>query len=320
MYESLITRFTEDHPCWTESMLRRVGEDAAGLDALAEDGMLVSSGGFYWLSEAGRLAFSKIAAEMFIYERPGAAPDEPAVCALTTGLWLELERCNLQRWGLKRYLFRPGLPVRPKMKRSEVWGIDNRGGVIWLYLDNPDIRGVIEGHVPTASERRVEPASDAFLKWQALPCEAFMPDLIFLANYDFENYLDFKGHPLDELKIINTDRFFFSAARDMDARLDVIGRFHRWILEQRYLRVPGYFDVDTQEQSSVSWLIFFTETQSEALGAQSELMAFGTELIEPANPMEIWTLSLEALRECPPRREVIWDVLPSVGQPVCLTL
>ena len=324
MYESLIMRFSADHPCWTETLTERAGENAGGLEILKDKGLLASRERFYWLSDAGRRAFVETSSELFLCEEPGGVPDDPASCAMATGLWLELERCNLQRWGLKRYMFRPSLSVRPSLRRADVWDIKSSScepELIWRYPDNPHIMEVTKMPLPSdTSKRSTEPNPDTLAEWLELPPEPFVPDALLLVNYDFENYLDFKGHPLDELKIINTDRFFFSAAVGFEEQLDVLGKFHRWVLEQRYLRLPGYFDLDTQEQGSVNWLIFISETQEEALSAQARLKAFGPALIRPVNPMEIWVLSLEVLRECPSRREVIWDVLPCAGLPVCLTL
>lgn len=321
MSESLILRFSKDHPCWTGELLERAGEETTGLDALERRGILQSRGGIYWLSEEGRQVFSQISAELFLYEEPGDVPNDLARCLMTTELWLELERCNLQRGGLKRYLFRPRIPVRPALKREEVWSLDGER-ILWHYTRHPAVEEMTAAHpLPRPHERRPEiPDPQALGMWGALDPEPFIPDLAFIANYDFESYLDFKGHPGDGMKLINADRFFFSAAPDMSSQLDEVGRFQRWLLELRHLRIPGYVDLDTQEQSSVNWLIFLTEDQRTALDIQAGLKRCGSTLIEPANPMEVWALSLEALRRCPSQREVIWDVLPEAGLPICLTL
>ncbi len=324
MNESLLTRFSAEHPCWTESLLSRAGEEISDLAELERDGLLDrgSSNGteFFSLSSAGRAAFAAAAAEMFLDEQPGRAPENPARCLMTTELWLELERTNLQRWGLKRYLFRPRIPVRPALPRERVWSAED--GLKWKYLDDPVFKSVMEANpAPAIGERTCHARDDGALeKWTAQPADFFSPDLFYITNYDFQNYLDFRGHPGDRMKLINTDRFAFSAASTAEERLDVLGAMHRWLWTLRRLQIPGWLDVDSHEQDSVSWLIFFTRTQDEALAAQAELKKFGDALIAPVNPMEIWTLSLESLKNCPARQEVIWDVLPACGHPVCLTL
>ena len=315
MDEVLLARFSEDRPCWTKELLERAGEDTAELGALEECGLLASRDGMYWLTDRGRDAFSRVAEELFLYERPGETPDDPARCLMTTELWLELERCNLQRGGLKRFLFRTNIPVRPALSRTETWALDG-GELRWRYLEHPAVRKLLSRPMPRLHERRPEiPDADALRRWQEQPSEPFIPDLVYLVHYDFEHYRDFQGHPGDEMRFINSDRFLFSAAPDLGARLDDVGRFQRWLLELRCLRMPGYLDVDTQEQSSVTWLIVLTEGQDEAQTAQSELKGLGASLVEPV-PMGVWTLSLEALRAHPSRCEVVWDVLPQAGLPV----
>ena len=90
MYESLLTRFSRDHPCWNRDLLERAGEDAAGLDELAARGLLKERGGVCTLTAAGAESFRRAAAEMFLDECPGGEPEDAERCLLTTALWLEL--------------------------------------------------------------------------------------------------------------------------------------------------------------------------------------------------------------------------------------
>ena len=91
--------------------MRRAGETLLdeGFDELLEQGLLVQQNNLYCLSDLGRKEFERISAELYLYETPGREPLDFKRCAMTTELWLEFERCNLQKWGLKRYLFRPEL-------------------------------------------------------------------------------------------------------------------------------------------------------------------------------------------------------------------
>ena len=321
MHESLLTRFSQDHPCWNRELLERAGEDAAGLDELTERGLLTERGGVYALTESGAESFRRAAAEMFLDECPGGQPEDAERCLLTTALWLELERTNVQRWGLKRYVVRPDWPVRPALRREEVWRLED-GKLRWLYPDEPRFKAMLELHpaVPHHRRRPEIPDPAAWAAWRALPGERLGLDLALIVNYDFENYLDFKGHAGDEHRLVNTDRFYFSAAATAEEQLDALGRFHRLLWELRRLAIPGYLDCDVHEQDSVNWLIFVSRTRAEAEASLARLITLGDELIRPVNPMEIWTLALEDLRAVPDRCEVIWDVLPQAARPVCLTL
>ena len=139
MCEALIARFSREHPCWTRELLERVGEDCGELDRLERKGLLLCQDEVYHLSEEGRRAFSKISEELYLYAEPGDIPQDPIGCLMATELWMELERCNLQRGGLKRYLFRPQIPVRPALTREEAW--DRVTASIVVYFRNIEEEG-----------------------------------------------------------------------------------------------------------------------------------------------------------------------------------
>lgn len=233
---------------------------------------------------------------------------------MTTDLWLEMERCNLQRWGIKRYFFRPQIDVRPALGGNDLFSLSG-GTLRWNYTAHSDYCAMTETHpLVSIDERRPElPDAAALEAWNKLPAAPLGIDMLLLCDYDFENYLDFRGHPGDPMRLINADRFAFSAANDLEDQLSIIGRYHLWLAELRRLRIPGFLDSDSHEQDSVNWLIFFAATQREAEDAAQRLRELDSVLIAPANPMEIWTLSLEALKKLAPRQEVIWDVLPAAG-------
>jgi hypothetical protein len=86
------------------------------------------------------------------------------------------------------------------------------------------------------------------------------------------------------------------------------------------MMIPGYVDRDTQEQDSVSWLIFTTEREDEAAAMAEELGKFGEKLVENANPCEIWTVSMEALENVTEKRELIWELLPEIAHPAQRTI
>ena len=315
MREDLLIRFSQNHPCWSRDLLFRAGEILLldeNLDYLLTQGLLIKNNNLYFLSDAGRAEFEKISDELFLYERPGNEPKDFKRCALATELWLELERCNLQKWGLKKYLFRPELAVRPKLKLNKIFEFNNNK-INWLYLNK--IKNFIDNYY--LGGRDINKNLSKLAEWLKLERELFTPDLFLIINYDFKNYLEFKSPEQDELKLVNTDRFIFIINKDAEACINEISKFHRFIIEQRYLRLPGYFDLDCHEQGSATWLIFLTESQNDAVSLQNELKNFGASLIEPVMPCEIWTLSLESLRQCEAGRDVIWEVVPKFALPVC---
>lgn len=78
MYETLLTRFSSEHPCWTAELLERAGEETEGLSSLADAGLLRECGGVYALTDAGQAEFERAAAEMYLSERPAESAEYSA--------------------------------------------------------------------------------------------------------------------------------------------------------------------------------------------------------------------------------------------------
>lgn len=319
--ESIITRFDKDNPCWTEELLRNAGEDVSLLPELMERGLLRQDGDIYCLTEAGAWEFRRAAAELFIGTECGAPPKDAKRSLARTKLRLLLDGAHLQRRGLKEYHTGIDLGYRPALRRDEIFSLTD-GNLSWLYQDSPIYRKIAADFPCAGADRRsvglVPPAKLA--EWCAAnaPSEGGLPvDLLYLSRYDFMEYKDFKGHPNDPLGLINADRFLFVfAGEDAADNIHTIGRFHLWLNFLRRMQIPGYTECDTQEQFSVSWLVFAAETEHEAARAREGLAPFGEQLVRPASPCEIWTISLEALGKITEKQDVISELLYSAAVPV----
>lgn len=314
--DELLTRFTADHPCWTASLLARVEESGADLERLEAQGLLRCVDGVYWLTDKGRERFLQVAAECWLDEAPGAEPEDPARCVAVTRLWLALDKGNLQRDGIKDYRFRLRIPVRPAARK--LFSLDN-AKLRWLWPDDPAVQAAARDFPrPAVAERRVDAVPlEKLRQWREQPAVDLPADLLFLCRYDVAYYKDFPGHPQDrELGLINSDRFFFALAKDLRHSLEILGLYQLWLHELRRVIIPGYVDTDTQEQSSVNWLLFVTESDAEARNLADQLRPFGHDLAAPAEPLELWTVSLQALEQAPPGQAVIWDLLPLKGHAV----
>ena len=315
--ESLITRFDTENPCWTSDVLARAGEDASLLPQLVNDGILHLEDEVYSLTETGAQEFERLSEEMFLGVKPGAAPADRKKSAARSRLRLLLDEAHSQRWGMKKYLSGVSLDVYPKLSREETFSLAD-GKLEWKYDESPVCKKM-KDEVPTAfidSRRTDMVPPEKLAAW--LAANAAEPgnldvDLLYLCYYDFMQYRDFTGHPNDPLKLINTDRFLFVFPEDdIAANVETVGKFHLWLNGLRRLFIPGYVDRDTQEQDSVSWLVFTTETESEAKALAEQLGAFGEELVLAANPCEVWTMSFEALENLDAKRELIWELLPDI--------
>lgn len=319
--ESLITRFDYDNPCWTAELLKSEGEDAAPLPELVRRGLLSVTDGIYYLSESGAKEFERAAAVLFTGGKPGLKPADPPKSLMRTKLRLLLDRTHLQRWGLKDYHTDISLPFVPALDRDELFRLREEK-LTWLYPENEAYKKLAEEFPTVEVDRRrvdiVPPGRAAELPDTLSPrAGALRADLLYLSRYDFMQYRDFKGHPNDSLRFINADRFVFViAARDVADNLETVGKFHLWLNYLRRVQIPGYVDCDTQEQFSVTWLIFVTETEHEATHISGQLAQFGEEIIRNAGLCEIWTISLEALEEVEEKQEVVSELFTLAARPV----
>lgn len=320
--DELLLHFTGANPCWSRELLLLEGENDSGLDArlanLVEKGFLHEEGGLYWLSDAGEDLFKALARECYLDEQPGYRPDDPQRRLAITKIWLHLERCNRQAGGEKKYLFDLAIPVRPALRQA----YDLAGGKLrWLWPESPEImateREFPRGRIESRSTDAVSPE-----KWRAwrhrLPAdpEPLKADLLFLCHYDMAHYLGFPGHPNDPLKLVNTDRFCFVLNENPESCLDVLAKYHLWLHEMRHVAMPGYLDIDAQQQDSANWLVFVAQGEKEAIDLARSLARFGEALLRPAMPMELWTLSIENLEAAPAKKDVIWELLPFISHAV----
>lgn len=317
--ELLLTSFDSLHPCWTEKTLKLAGSSAAEAEELVQQGLLQKKDDIWFLSLAGREAFKKIASENYIDAEPGLPPREPWRAAKAVELLLLLDKAHPQRWGLKDYKLQPELISGP-VPFAPQWEI-KEGKLSWPDFQSSERKALLSlfpgrGLGNRAANMQKDAAAAA--EWlKGRKTASFTPDLLYICHYDFIYYRDFKGHPNDPLKLINADRFFFVLDNgELTAELEAAAAFRNWTDFTRKVMLPGYLDIDTQEQDSVCWLLLASGSEKEALATAERLRPFSEELAEGVSPAEIWTISLEALASLKEKRELVWELLPDLGHPV----
>lgn len=318
----LITLFDSLYPCWTEEMLVKEGVDTAALERLVKEGLIVRADGVYSLSESGADEFRRIALENFIEEKPGLFRGDKARSARAGGFLKRLDAAHTQRWGIKQYYTSPALEIFPKVSGEELFRVEN-DRLSWPYMYGED-ELAIEKSFPARGFRgrkdRIAEAVERSAVWRGQNkalIDTFTPDILYVCRYDYVCYEDFKGHPNDPMRLINTDRFafVFDSGREED-ELRAVSRFRRWVTFQRRVMLPDFFDIDTQEQDSICQLLLVTDSEAEAVRSAARLSRFGAALTAGAEPFEIWTISEEALDAVHDKREVVWELLPHIAQPV----
>ena len=90
-----------------------------------------------------------------------------------------------------------------------------------------------------------------------------------------------------------------------------VGEFQMFLTMLRRLYLPGYVDLDAMDQDGVNWLLFAFEKDGDAERCVKLLGPIAEALPGPAAPLELWSVSLEGLRDYPGgQAETIWDILP----------
>ena len=154
--------------------------------------------------------------------------------------------------------------------------------------------------------------------------DVFETDLLYLSRYDFQAYAAFAPLPGDSWGLLNADRFFCVEAPEPQEGsrreyLRVIGKFQLCLEVLRRMVLPGYMDLDSLDQDGINWLVFLFEEEAEAEKCVSLLAPFGLDLIRRSMPMDVWTLSFEALEHFSEKAETIHDLLPVIGKAVVRT-
>lgn len=317
MSEDAITLFDSQNPCWTKELFIAAGEDPSALDELESNGCLGLEDSIYALTAKGREKFLERQKELYLDTAPGDIEVNRAIAAKRTRLRLLLDKAHKQRWGIKEFYCGKSFKLWPKLTKEELFCLD--GGLTWRYQTSPLYQKMAEEfpHVFIDRRRTDLVSAEELSNWLADNCpkpDFITADLLYLSRYDFVHYTDFKGHPNDIGRIINTDRFLFVFAKEtMAENIETVGRFHLWLNTLRRMVIPGYADRDTQEQDSVFWLLFVTEDEKRAAELAKELAAYDPELVKNANPCEVWTISFEALENVTESKEVIWELLPAIA-------
>lgn len=318
----LITLFDTLYPCWDGQMLEAEGADMEAVASLAGEGLLDGRGGIYSLTEAGAEEFRRAALENFLDEKPGKAPADRARSVRAAKFLKKLDAAHAQRWGIKQYYTRPRLDMFPKVPDAELFSVKD-GALSWPYMEGAAQREMEAEFVPGGlwgRRGRLEAACAKAAAWteahRAL-IDVYTPDVFYVCRYDHRCYDHFKPHPNDPMRLVNTDRFAFVFDGGGESyELAEISKFRRWTTLMRRVELTDYFDIDEQEQDSISVLYLISAKEAEAAERAERLARFGAALTEGAEPFEIWTLSEEALFAVKDRRELIWELLPHVAHPV----
>jgi hypothetical protein len=320
----LLLLFTEEYPCWDRDTVECAGESFEDLIFLRESGLVASKDGIYQLTEAGRQRFREEAAASWYEAQPATDVSDPARALRRNRLVRLLDRAFLGRWGLKRALPGKKLPLVGDLSREEMVTLEGKN-LSWGFLEHPFVQAFTQQYSPGRADTPPRNMEE-FMAWRNSQGQregSWELDLLMLHYCDFTEYMSYPAPKNDTLGLFCADRLFCAflpeggeGENPMPEMLETLGRWYLFMLGQRRLFMPYSYDVDPEEQNSVSWFFWVARTEEEARHAAAALKNYGNALAEPGMPCDIWVISEEALERQPRQQESFWDLFAEIAHPV----
>lgn len=320
---SLLLLFDTNRPCWSATLVELAGDDPAGLGILEERKLLerVDSEA-YVLTAAGRERFTALARECYLETVAGYPPPDPEHCLFCLESILRLDQGFNSPWGSKdakadiALSYIPSLPVANSL--DELGALQGHPLVLSFAAEFPRIGA----EAPRPSMEKLE----AWVRQSGASRGNLPLDVLFLHRYDYTYYMDASA-PGDSLRLLNTDRLMIRLAEPFGIGEDAflkqvagdLSSLRPFLEYARRFLLPGRFDTDTQEQSSVTWWVWATRTETEASILQRWLAPVSDRLIGPSAPLDFWIFSLEGLQAERERHETFYELFESAAIAVART-
>ncbi len=326
--EEVLLLFDSRHPCWCKKTVALEGEDPEILEDLEQQGLLERRLGeeeraLFLLTSRGRARYQEMAEEYFLPSLPGTPPEDPERAHRRTLLELLLNRGFQGRWGIKEFRPAEALKYTPNLEEQSLWE-ESKEGFRWLYPEDSRVRSIQEGWPrPQKVPERDPSREERWKSWsgeQGLSFGTLELDLLFLHHYDSEHFQHLSPPPGDIHGLFHTDRFYFqflpSQEKNPRRLWKDLGAFQLWMMLQRHVFLPWYFDHDTTNYDGINWWFWVCEREAELEILQREVTPRGKALVEPALPLQLFGISLEALEENREKHEYHWDLFEKIARPL----
>lgn len=325
-WNSVLLLFSKNQGCWTSDMVRLAGEDPSGLIELKGMGFLKERNGVYSLSPKGREQFILAAAGSFFDAQPAGDITDEKKEVSRCRLALLLNSSFVGRWGVKDFRIGQTVTYYPEIERRNLCSVSLSGTPLWKY-DSTGMINEIRDSFPQHRKENLHPSIEDIEQW--MTCKRITRgnleiDLMFLHYCDFIYYMHKTPPASDMLKLMNADRFYMQFTRkefyDKPITLyEEIGRIHLFLLYYRHLILPGNFDLDIHQQENINALMFVTDTEEEAVRFFRTFSPMAEDLVGPAKPLDIWSISIEAIENHPAKEDSHFDLFEKIGHRVAVT-
>ena len=274
--ENLLLLFTQELPCWNHEAVRIAGEAPKNLDALVDSGDLARIGGTYVLTEKGVITREHAAEEMYLPVTPAGmliTDERLAAELLDLNIMVQyMDRAFVTDWGIKEVTVREVFPVMPCLNDDEYFSFEGCR-VKALWPEHELVRRFVEDfqNVGVSARKIPSPEQDGSLT----------VDFMLRARADFSRCKDYEQLPSDKYKFLDADRLFVQKVRGKpEELLPFIGKLHIFLTEQRRIFLPGWFDIDHDENEDWILLALVTDSEEQLDSLTKTLRTWGHELID----------------------------------------
>ena len=316
--ENILLLFTEKLPVWDEETIITAGENPEALRALTESGDLMQISSGYVLTPKGVRTRESVENELYMPHTPSG---EVIIDSFKANDMLELNRMTqfidrafVTDWGIKEVTTLETFPIMPCLQDDKYFTFES-GRVKAIWPEAHEVKKFLEAFPDNGvSARKITPPGQAGLdKWALennLRYGSLTVDFVLRARADFNHYKNYEQLASDKYKFLDADRLFIQRVRDINKPEDLlpfIGKLHIFLTEQRRIFLPGWFDIDHDENEDWILLAFVTDTESELETFTKTLQRWGHDLIDPVNPLYILGSSIERLRNQREQKRTIYD-------------
>ena len=304
MTSNILLLFSDDYPCWDAETVSLAGENPGSLAMLETSGRISRLGNGYIITQSGINEREITARENFV---PVSKITSVIADAESANNQLEinrmtqlLDRAFMTQWGIKEFTVNETFPLSPILNDDEYFAVNGRAKALWP--ENDYVRSLMSEFPDKGYEARKLPAPgktalDSWVKENDIPCGNFTVDFVLRHHHDFEHYRQMYTPEGDIFGFVNASLIFsHKVSGKPQELLPLIGKIHLLFTLQRRIYIPGWFDMDSEEQEPMKLLTLVTDTDSELRELTQTLRSWGNDLVDPARPMYIIGTSVEHLR------------------------
>ena len=303
--DNTLLLFTPELPCWDAETVGLAGDDPKSLAELEAAGNVARLGGGYVLTRKGIQTRKIVSRENYV---PSMKIDTLVTDEHEASRSLELnrmvqllDRAFMTEWGIKEFKINETFPVVPCLEDDEYFAFEGeRVKAIWP--ENEYVKSFMAEFPDNGYEARKLPAPgpEALSQWAErhhAPRGNLTVEFVLRHHHDFAHYRQLPTPEGDIFGFVNAGIIFARKFRGKpEELLPFIGRIRVFFTMQRRIYIPGWFDMDSEEQEPGKMVTFITDTDDELRELTRTLRRWGLSLIEPACPIYIMGTSIEHLR------------------------